>query len=101
MRMGLPAEHPVERMLRIVTSQSNLAADAAMVWALPRMHPAYQVAMAEKLVERNHRQGMAGLVGGFLEYCPELQQYLIDHIGGLFEACRLAIGWSGRNVGLG
>lgn len=69
----------------------NLAADAALVEALPRLEPFAQAAAIEILVQRANPPFLAEVVGRFNDYTDALQRLILAHVSGLSAGVRIAL----------
>lgn len=77
--------------LDLLREVENVAADAAIVSALPHLQPHVQSAALDVLVERNHQSSIAAVVAAFHSYDPELRQLLSNRARDLHTGVRAAM----------
>ena len=61
----------------LLAEQPNLAADEALLEALPELEAELQPVALDTLIGRGRARGLIGLVGDFAEYEPELQELVV------------------------
>lgn len=76
---------------KLLLDESNPAADAALVEALPHLEPAIQAVALEILVQRAHTPSLAAVVGKFDQGDDLLQQSILVRAGDLTAGIRSAI----------
>ncbi|MGD2110114.1 MAG: HEAT repeat domain-containing protein [Phycisphaerae bacterium] len=76
---------------KLLLDESNPAADAALVEALPQLEPALQAVALEMLVQRAHVPTLATVVARFDQYDELLQKLILARAGGLTPGIRSAV----------
>ncbi|MBU0719575.1 MAG: HEAT repeat domain-containing protein [Planctomycetes bacterium] len=81
--------------LAAVARQDNVAADEALVDALPHADPTERTAILEILLRRGRTESLAVVVERYPEYDASLQALILRHIDDLYPAIRMAMNASG------
>ncbi len=82
---------PLPRAFGVLASETNHAADAALLEALPHLAPDAQTAAIDLLVRREHTPTLVNLVSRARTLEEHVRQRLIARIGGLHSAARAAM----------
>jgi len=80
----------IPAVFAFLADERNAAADAALVDVLPDLEPAAQQQAIGILCKRGDLPSLTTLVGRFNVLSESLQALIVDHIGDLFTAVRLA-----------
>ncbi|HUU85738.1 MAG TPA: HEAT repeat domain-containing protein [Phycisphaerae bacterium] len=89
--MSDPASIRTPPVYALLTGQPNLAADAALIEALPDLEPELQEVALDTLIARARDGGLAELVGRFSEFDEHVRESIVARINGLYAGVRLAI----------
>lgn len=73
-----------QAILQSLKASKNLAVEPAVAMALPHAPPAEQDALADVLIERNHRAGWVALIRSFDQLHEGLQRRILDRPRDLF-----------------
>jgi len=82
---------PVKHVYEALSRSKNLAADAALVNALPQLSPAFRPHALRTLFERGRIGGLTLLVSRFRDYDDDLRHLITESADVLFEATRSCI----------
>lgn len=91
----------IKRIYDLLAESPNLAADAALVGALPDLSESLRRLAIAKLVERGNVRGLSALVAGFRKFDVALKALVMQRVDDLFEAARVSISSSALEVRLG
>lgn len=76
--------------LALLCADTNSAADAALVEALPDLEATFQSAVIENLIRRGHEASLRKMVARFRAYSPELKQRVCQFSASLTPSIRAA-----------
>ncbi|MBI1825819.1 MAG: HEAT repeat domain-containing protein [Planctomycetes bacterium] len=91
---------PIPVALRLLVEEKNLAADAAIIEALPSMNASAQGAALDVLVKRAQPAALAAVVAGFSSFDAPLRQKIAERLKALHHGVRMAIASSGLETRL-
>ena len=82
---------PAPPVYALLAKERNLAADAALIEALPDLEPELQPVALDTLISRARDGRLAELAGRFTSFELGLQELILARIDGLYAGARLAI----------
>lgn len=82
---------PLRRVYEVLAQSSNLAADSALVDALPKLTDSLRRSALEIIFDRGQDHGLNVLVAHFGAYDPALQSIVLEYVEHLHAAARRAI----------
>lgn len=82
---------PAPPVYALLAKERNLAADAALIEALPDLEPELQPVALDTLIARAREGRLAELVGRFTSFDLGLQELILARIDGLYAGARRAI----------
>ncbi len=88
-------------MFALLAEERNLAADAALAYALPYLDRRAARAVLDLIVKRNRDQGLAPAVGGYQTYPKPVKDLILNRVDDLFGGVRVAIESGGVRSRLG